>query len=113
MNTIARTDDDAPREMPLLARRLLWIGWPAFLVASAMELLVFALVDPDALHGADGEPLGWSRTAIYSASFFTFWLLAAASSALTTLLSASPFEQNRCTLAPTARPDGCPKQVKI
>jgi hypothetical protein len=29
---------------------------------------------------------------------------------LTTLLSVSPFEMNRCPLLPTQRPDGCPKQ---
>ena len=41
---------------------------------------------------------------------YTRNMVTAASSALTTLLSVSPFELNRCPLVPTERPDGCPKQ---
>jgi hypothetical protein len=33
------------------------------------------------------------------------------SSGLTTLLSQSPFEVNRCPLPTDERPKGCPKQV--
>lgn len=93
----------------MLIQRLLWILWPAFLVAGAMEVLVFAFVDPEDLHWF-GQPVELSRQGIYTLAFFAFWLMAAGSSALTTLLSVSPFEVNRCPLPATERPDGCPKQ---
>jgi len=92
--------------------RLMWIAWPAFLVAAAVEMVVFAFVDPEQLHGPAGEPLGWSRSAVYAVAFFAFfafWAAAMTSSALTTLLARSPFEINRCPLPRDARPDECPK----
>ncbi|MBK8073837.1 MAG: hypothetical protein IPK34_18230 [Ramlibacter sp.] len=94
----------------MLAQRIMWIAWPAFLVAAVMEMVVFAFVDPQDLHWFDGQPLSLSRQGIYTLSFFAFWVLAMASSALTTLLSMSPFEVNRCPLPAEGRPDGCPKQ---
>lgn len=75
-------------------QRWMWILWPAFLLASATELVVFALVDPGELHW-NGEPLGLSRQAIYTLGFFVFWLLAIGSSALTLLLSVPAPEVNR------------------
>jgi hypothetical protein len=90
-------------------QRLMWIAWPAFLVAGAVEMVVFAFVDPQQLHGIDGEPLEWSRHAVYTLAFFAFWIAAMASSALTTLLAMSPFEVNRCPLEPAERPVACPK----
>jgi hypothetical protein len=95
----------------MLAQRLMWIAWPAFLVAGVLEMLVFAVVDPQDMQWF-GRPIELSRQGIYTLSFFVFWAVTAASSALTTLLSLSPFEVNRCPLEPTARPDGCPKQEK-
>lgn len=74
-------------------QRLMWILWPAFLLASACELLVFAVVDPGDLHWR-GEALGLSRQAVYTVSFFAFWLLAIGSSALTVLLSVPAEEVN-------------------
>lgn len=87
-------------------QRLMWIAWPAFLVAAVLEMLVFAMVDPSDLHWGGG-PLDLSRQAIYTIAFFLFWFMAMASSALTTLLSMSPFEVNRCPVAPEERPAGC------
>jgi hypothetical protein len=87
----------------------MWIAWPAFLVAGVLEMLVFAFVDPQDLQWF-GHPIELSRQGVYTLSFFAFWIITASSSALTTLLSVSPFELNRCPLVPTARPDGCPKQ---
>ena len=89
----------------------MWIAWPAFLVAGAVEMVVFAFVDPQQLHGFDGEPLAWSRPAVYTVSFFTFWFAAMASSALTTLLARSPFEVNRCPVPVDARPSVCVKRA--
>ena len=91
------------------AQRMMWIAWPAFLIAGVLEMLVFAMVDPNDLHWF-GRPVEWSRQAIYTVAFFVFWALTMASSALPTLLSLSPFEVNRCPLPADGRPDGCPKQ---
>jgi hypothetical protein len=87
-------------------KRLMWIAWPAFLVAGVLEMLVFALVDPQDLHWF-GQPLSLSRTGVYTLTFFAFWFITMASSALTTLLSLSPFELNRCPVPPTERPADC------
>ena len=78
-----------------MKERLMWIAWPAFLVAGLLEMLVFAMIDPQDLQGFGGAPLEISRTAIYTVVFFVFWGATMLSSALTTLLAASPFEVNR------------------
>ena len=78
----------------MLAQRMMWILWPAFLLAGVLEILVFALLDPTDLHWA-GQAIDMSRQGIYTLSFFVFWTVTAASSALTTLLSVSPSEVNR------------------
>jgi len=93
----------------MFAQRLMWIAWPAFLVAAVLEVLVFSVVDPQDLHWF-GQPVELSRQGVYTLSFFVFWIVTMLSSGLTTLLSMSPFEVNRCTLPASDRPDGCPKQ---
>lgn len=92
-----------------MKQRLMWIAWPAFLVAGAVEMVMFAFVDPEQLHGLGGDPLELSRSAIYTIAFFAFWAATMASSALTTLLAMSPFEVNRCPLPHDKRPEACPK----
>lgn len=92
-----------------LGHRVMWVLWPAFLVAGVLEMAVFAMVDPEDVTWL-GHPLQLSRTGIYSLSFFVFWAATAASSAITTMLARSPFEVNRCPLPPAARPEGCPKR---
>ena len=69
-------------------QRLMWIAWPAFLVAGVIEMLVFAMVDPQDLHWF-GQPVTLSRTGVYTLAFFGFWALTMVSSALTTLLAMS------------------------
>jgi hypothetical protein len=93
----------------MFAQRLMWIVWPAFLVAGVTEMLVFAMVDPQDLQWF-GHPLAMSRQAVYTLAFFAFWILTMTSSVLTTLLAMSPFEVNRCPMPLDARPEGCPKQ---
>jgi hypothetical protein len=88
------------------AQRWMWIAWPAFLVAAVLEMIVFAMVDPSDLHWF-GSPLELSRQAIYTVAFFVFWGVTMASSALTTLLSMSPFEVNRCPVPEAERPQDC------
>lgn len=90
-------------------QKLMWIAWPAFLVAGVLEMLVFAMVDPQDLHWF-GQPLELPRQGVYTIAFFVFWAMTMLSSALTTLLAMSPFELNQCPLEPAERPPGCPKQ---
>lgn len=87
-------------------QRMMWIAWPAFLVACLFEMMVFALVDPQDLQWF-GHPLSLSRQAVYTLAFFAFWALAMVSSALTTLLSMSPIEVNRCPVPADQRPQDC------
>lgn len=93
----------------MLSQRLMWIAWPAFLMAGILEVLVFGMVDPQDLQWF-GHPLELSRQAVYSLAFFVFWGVTMLSSGLTTLLAMSPFEINRCPLPTGERPEGCPKQ---
>lgn len=90
----------------MFAQRMMWIAWPAFLVAGLLEMLVFGLVDPQDLHWF-GHPLALSRQGVYTVAFFAFWALTMVSSGLTTLLSISPFEINRCPVPPHERPQDC------
>jgi len=92
-----------------MAQRLMWILWPAFLVAAVADGIVFSLFDPREMH-VFGEPVELSRIGVYSIGFFLFWAFGAASSALTCLLQRSPFEVNRCTLPQAERPPGCNKR---
>lgn len=69
-------------------RRLLWIIWPAFIVAGILEMLVFALVDPQELQWF-GHPLALSRAGVYTLSFFAFWAIVSLSGAMTALLSSN------------------------
>ncbi len=91
------------------AQRMMWIAWPAFLVAGLLELVVFGLVDPQDLQWF-GHPLALSRQGVYTMAFFVFWALTMVSSGLTTLLSMSPFEVNRCPVPPNARPQDCARE---
>ena len=93
----------------MLAQRLMWIIWPAFLVAGLFEVLVFGLVDPEDLHWF-GNTMAMSRQGVYTVAFFLFWFLTLLSSALTTLLSMSPFEVNRCPVPVDQRPADCARQ---
>lgn len=78
----------------IVSRRWMWIVWPAFLVAGVLEILVFAMVDPQDLHWF-GQPLGISRQGVYTLAFFVFWVVAMISSGLTALLAMSPSEVNQ------------------
>ncbi len=75
-------------------RHAMWILWPSFVVAAAAEALFFTLFDPSTLEIL-GRPLALSRTAVYTGGFFSFWLLAAASSAFTCFLQRTSADVNR------------------
>ena len=68
---------------------VIWILWPSFIVAGAAEVAFFSAFDPQALL-IFGEPVTWSRTAVYSVGFFAFWAITAASSALTCYFQSVP-----------------------
>lgn len=72
-------------------RKWIAILWPAFILASLIELAVFAFVDPsDMRWGREG--LGYTRQAIYTTSFFVFWAMSAAACALAVALTVEPPE---------------------
>jgi hypothetical protein len=63
-------------------QRALQIAWPAFVAAGVLELLVFAHVDPSDVHTLAGAPVELSRQAVYTLSFFGFWIVTAAAGAV-------------------------------
>jgi hypothetical protein len=77
-----------------MAQRWMWIAWPAFLMAAVLEMLVFSMVDPHDLHWF-GHPVEVSREAVYTLAFFGFWMITAASSALTAILAQAPAQVNQ------------------
>lgn len=74
------------QEQSKLAKRIMWIVWPSFLMAGVMEILVFSMVDPADLQWF-GHQLEFSRQGIYTMAFFAFWLIIGISGALSVLLS--------------------------
>jgi len=92
-----------------LAQRVLWILWPAFLVAAAAEFLFFAIFDPSDLR-LFGVPVEADSVSVYTAGFFFFWAMTAAASAMTVFLQRSPFEINRPPLDADDLPQGSPKR---
>jgi len=75
------------------ARFWMLVIWPAFLAASLLEALVFAMVDPGELH----LPMNFfqaSRQGVYTMAFFAFWLITIACSALVLWLEKPPPEIN-------------------
>lgn len=76
------------------ARLAAVVWWPAFIAACALELAVFAFVDPSALHGLGGAALGLSNEAVYSLSFFVFWAVVAAAIAMALRLACGSEELN-------------------
>lgn len=77
-----------------MGKRLIWILWPSFIIGGIAESVFFTLIDPQELYLL-GEPVHWSRTAVYSVGFFLFWGVAAASSAFTCFLQRSARDINR------------------
>ena len=70
------------------ASRALTILWPAFVMAGVLEMLVFVVVDPGSLQWWGVQPVGWSNSAVYSATFFIFWGVISTSAAISHLLEA-------------------------
>ena len=62
----------------MLKHRIMWIFWPAFMLAGVLEILVFAMVDPHDLHWF-GLSLDLPRQAVYTLGFFAFTRVSPAS----------------------------------
>ncbi|MFO1270116.1 MAG: hypothetical protein U1F50_00265 [Rubrivivax sp.] len=73
------------------------VGWPSFLMAGVLEMVVFSLVDPAQLHWFGGAPVELGATTVYSLAFFVFWLVIATAGAISQLLSESATEINSRT----------------
>jgi len=76
-------------------RRVIRILWPAFLVAGVLEMLVFAVVDPEDLHWFGGPSIDWPPLAVYSVTFIMFWGAIATATALSELLALESDDINR------------------
>lgn len=79
---------------PGLRLRVMVVAWPAFLMASVLEMLVFALVDPSTLRWFGGDLLDLSPMAIYSTAFLLFWWVIGIAGGITQLLQMSAEELN-------------------
>jgi hypothetical protein len=91
-------------------QKLIWIFWPSFIVGGIAEGIFFTVFDPMEM-SVFGDPVTWSRTAVYSIGFFAFWAVAAASSAMTCFFQKSAAEINQCPIDdPMERPPGCPRR---
>lgn len=69
-------------------RRPLAVLWPAFAMASVMEGLVFATVDPVAILTSHAGLQSWSPNTLCSVSFFVFWGVIATAGFITRVLDA-------------------------
>ncbi len=75
-------------------QKLIWILWPSFIVGGIAEGLFFTAFDPLDMFFF-GDPITWSREAVYSVGFFVFWAICAASSAATCFLQRTSDQINR------------------
>lgn len=93
-------------------RQAMEIAWPAFLVAGILEMMVFAVLDPQMLT-LFGEQVDWPREAIYTITFFIFWAMLMLSSALTLLLAKPAREVNGFTHPDVVQPpaDWTPPEI--
>jgi hypothetical protein len=75
-----------------MARLMMVVLWPSFLVAIVAEGFFFSFFDPYDLT-LDGMHLGLTPLAVYSVGFFCFWAFCALASMLTWYLANVPNDQ--------------------
>jgi len=75
----------------MISKYWMFILWPSFLMAGVMEMVVFAMVDPQDLN-LFNQSIDLPRQGIYTLSFFIFWIICAASSCLSLFLYMEPKE---------------------
>lgn len=74
--------------------RVMTVLWPAFLMAGVLEMLVFAVVDPNQLHGWGMDTAQWPVAAVYTGAFFLFWGVIAVAAAIAVWLGHVPAASN-------------------
>jgi NO-binding membrane sensor protein with MHYT domain len=80
-------------------QRLLSVLWAAFLMAGVLEMIVFAHVDPGALHWFGGSAMDLEPRAVYTLAFFVFWAVISVACGLALLLCSRAEEINRSRMA--------------
>lgn len=83
----------------MMQEKIVWVLWPSFITAIAMEGVIFSLFDPLELD-IFGLELAEHRLAAYTLGFFMFWLFAACSSALTLFFQKTNTEVNKFCVLP-------------
>lgn len=78
--------EDRPRVRRLI-RAFGIVLWPSFLTAGLATMVFFASIDPLTLRAQTLPDWEISREAGYTIGFFMFWIVCAASSALTLFLA--------------------------
>jgi hypothetical protein len=78
--------------MEMLGMRHRWMSalWASFLMAGVLEMVVFALVEPDSLRWFGGDTLDLAPRAVYTLAFFVFWAITAVGAGLALLLCTRP-----------------------
>ena len=92
-----------------MTQRLMWILWPAFLVAGIAEGIVFSLFDPHDMH-LFGMPVNLDRHGGLFARLFSVLGFRRGIERANLFAAAPPFEVNRCPLPQSERPQGCPRR---
>jgi hypothetical protein len=77
-------------EMHGMRHRWMSVLWAAFLMAGVLEMVVFALVEPESLRWFGGDTLDLSPRAVYTLAFFVFWAITAVGAGLALLLCTKP-----------------------
>ena len=75
-----------------MARLMMVVLWPSFLVAIVAEGFFFSIFDPQDLSLFGTDP-GVTPLAVYSVGFFCFWLFCSLASMLTCYLIGVPDEK--------------------
>ena len=81
-------------ERGVTLQKWIWILWPSFIVGGIAEIMFFTAFDPLDMTFF-GDPITWSREAVYTVGFFAFWAVCAASSAATCFFQRTAGEINR------------------
>lgn len=79
-----------------MLKQLISVFWPSFLIAALVDVLFFALLEPDQFSYKE-EPIFQNLLAAYTVGFLIVWLLGICSSALTCYFQRGSDQINRCS----------------
>lgn len=71
-----------------MKRALIQVGWPSFLAAGLLEMLVFSAAHPEDMKGFGGLLTQLSASGVYTLAFLCFWAICALGTALALMLAA-------------------------